>query len=96
MGKTQLTAIQKTLHEIIDNQIRDRSPLETKLTFDRLCKCGHTPIEAKNLIAFVLTAEMNDMLHKQRMFDEEVYVAALKKLPNLKMEDEDLRNEDGV
>ena len=39
--------VTKTILQIVDNQIKENNPPETKLTLDRLIKEGHDKIYAK-------------------------------------------------
>ena len=72
--------------ELIDNQIRDNSPLETRLTLDRLVAEGLELEDARRLIGAVLAMEINDMLAQLRPFDEPAFVAALQRLPILPLD----------
>ena len=44
--------------EVVETQLRDDDPPETRETFDRLVGEGHTEAEAKRLIAAVVLAEI--------------------------------------
>lgn len=87
MPKPNFSLARGALFEIIENQIRDLSPQETKHTYVRLCSDGYSPEEAMNLIGCVLTSELSDMVQEQRNFDEQRYVTALKALPTLPWDD---------
>lgn len=71
------------LLDVVDNQLRANDPQETRATYARLIREGHSSDEAKRLIALVLVVEMNEMLRLNRTFDEAGYVAALRNLPTL-------------
>jgi hypothetical protein len=43
--------------EVVENQLRDGNPPETKQTFDRLLAEGHDEAEARRLIGCVVVAE---------------------------------------
>ena len=43
----------RLLLEVVDNQLRANDPRETRATYDRLMGEGHSPDEAKRLIALV-------------------------------------------
>ena len=66
---------------IIDNQIRDNNPPETKQTLDRLISEGISEKEAKDMIGGVVISEIFDVLKSKKEFNEERYIAALNKLP---------------
>lgn len=88
-GKGGPARVRATMFEVVDNQVRDGKPPATKQTLQRLMAAGHSRDEARNLIAAVLLSEMNDMLRRQRYFDETRYAAALSRLPELPGDDED-------
>jgi len=75
--------VKKTLLETVDNQLRDNAPPETKETYKRLRRDGFSHQEARELIAAVLATEIYNILKYQRNYDEEKYVADLKRLPAL-------------
>jgi hypothetical protein len=68
---------------VVDDQMRDNLPPETRKTFDRLLKEGHTQTEAKRLIGCALSAEIYDVLKHEREFDRRRYTAYLGKLPRM-------------
>ena len=69
--------------EIVENQLRDRDPPETKETLDRLLAEGHDEDEARRLIACVVVSEIFDIMKKCETFDATRYAQALASLPNL-------------
>ena len=69
--------------EIIENQLAENNPPETRLTLDRLMGMGETRENAMRYIASVLSVEIFHMLKEQEMFDEARYVGNLKALPTL-------------
>lgn len=73
----------KAVLEVVDNQIRQLNPPATKETFDRLVREGHDQDEARRLIACVVASEIFDILKNMEPYDENRYVAALRKLPAL-------------
>ena len=77
------------MFEAIDNQIRDRTPPETKKTYDRLKSEGFDHVETMKLIGCALSSEMFYVLKEERLYDEERYVKLLHKLPELPWDDED-------
>jgi len=72
--------------EVVDNQLRDGTPPETRQTFDRLLADGHTEEEARRLIACVVTSEIFDVLKNHQPYDEARYITALRRLPTLPWE----------
>jgi hypothetical protein len=69
--------------EVVDNQLRDLTPPETKETYDRLVGSGISDEQARRLIAVALLDEMNLMVKNMEYYNEERYIAALRKLPRL-------------
>lgn len=78
MNKKQM---RKVFLEIINNQIRDNKPPETKQTLDRLISEGISEKEAKDMIGCVVISEIFDVLKNKEDFNEQRYIAALNKLP---------------
>ena len=69
--------------EIVDNQLADANPPETRQTFDRLVQEGHSPEEARRLIASVVVSEIFEVMQRREAYDEGRFVAALARLPRL-------------
>jgi len=69
--------------EVVENQIRELNPPATKETLDRLIREGHDDAEARRLIGCVVASEIFDMLKKMQPYDEDRYVAALRRLPEV-------------
>ena len=74
---------QEALLEVVDNQIRDNEPPETKETLERLMKEGYSEIDAKKLIANVVCYELFGMLKRKEVYNADRYIKALKLLPKL-------------
>ena len=74
--------------QVVDNQLKDNDPPETKQTYNRLIKEGFSESEAKQLIGSVVSAEIFDVLKKEETFNRERFVKALNKLPELPGEKE--------
>ncbi len=75
--------LNKAVLEVVENQIRQSNPPATKETFDRLVREGHDQDEARRLIGCVVASEIFDILKNMEPYDEERYVSALRKLPEL-------------
>lgn len=69
------------LMEVVDNQLRDNDPPETKQTFARLASEGYSEEEARRLIANVVEKEIMAVLKSGRPYDHERFTRALRKLP---------------
>ncbi len=58
-----------TVMEIVENQLRDGDPPETKVTFDRLLTEGHDEDEARRLIGCVVVSEIFDIMKNNEPFN---------------------------
>jgi hypothetical protein len=86
MGKTAYQRLRAAILEVINNQIRDNNPPETKETLIRLQEQGFAEEEALKLIGYVVASEVFSVLKKKHPYDEGRYIAALKALPELAWE----------
>ena len=75
--------LNRAVLEVVDNQIRQLNPPATKETFDRLIREGLDDSEARRLIGCVVASEIFDILKNMEPYDEDRYVNALRKLPEL-------------
>ena len=81
-------ALLSMITDVINNQIRDGTPPETKQTYDRLLADGHSEEEAMVLIGHVVFLEMFAVLKERTTYDEKRYVTALRALPKLPGDEE--------
>ena len=82
----QQEQLQKAILEVIRTQISENNPQETKITLERLLKEGHTEKQAIDLIAHVVAAEVFSVMAEGRVYDENKYIEALRKLPKMPWE----------
>ncbi len=75
--------LKKLLLQAVDNQLQSGEIPEVKETFERLISEGLTKKQAKEMIAAVVATEIFYVQKNLREFDEEKYVKALKRLPEL-------------
>jgi len=75
--------------KVVDNQLRSNDPPQTQQTFKRLIDAGISEKEAKRLIACVVSAEIFDVLKKQKPFNLERFVKGLDKLPAMPWDDDE-------
>ncbi len=87
MNELDSETLRDGLFEAIEAQMRDRTPPETKRTFDRLISEGHSREEAMKLLACVLLLEMSRITNEDAEYDEEKYVQGLRALPDLAFDD---------
>ena len=69
--------------EVVENQIRDNDPPETRQTLRRLIKEGFSREEAMELIGAVVVNEIYNVLKQEENFNRKRFVAALRQLPKL-------------
>jgi hypothetical protein len=69
--------------DIVDTQLRDGTPPETRQTFDRLVMAGYTPEGARQLLAHVVVREIFTVMARGERYDQTRFVAALQRLPTL-------------
>lgn len=86
MGKTN-PVLKQAILEVVDNQIENLDPPETKQTYDRLAAEGYSDADARRLIGCVVSAEIFDVLKQQRPFNRERFVCTLNNLPPLPWEE---------
>ena len=75
--------LRQAVLDVVNNQIRQLNPPATKETLDRLIREGHDPDEARRLIGNIVASEIFDILKNMEPYDEERYVRALRRLPEL-------------
>jgi hypothetical protein len=69
--------------EIVETQLRDGQPEETRLTFERLQANGYNPELARRLIGYIVVHELGQELLAHNPFKEERYVELLRRLPDV-------------
>ncbi len=80
--------LQAAYLEIVDNQLRDNDPPETRQTFDRLRKLKIGARDAKILIASAIALETFEIMKHKKPFDQERFIRNLNKLPDQSFLDE--------
>lgn len=68
--------------EVVENQLRENDPPETRQTFDRLCTDGFTEKNAKILIASVMAFEAFENMKSNTPFNHDRFVRNLNMLPD--------------
>jgi len=66
---------------IVDNQINENHPPETKETYQRLQKLGFSEGDSKKLIAQCVGYEMFEIMKNKNIFNEKRFIKNLKNLP---------------
>jgi hypothetical protein len=79
--------VRKAILDVVENQLRNLDPPATKETLDRLISQGVEEEEARRLIGCIVASEIFDILKHKQPFDQDRYVMALRKLPQLPWQD---------
>ena len=77
------TTLNRAILEVVENQLRDLNPPETKEAYDRLTAGGCSDQEARSLIGCIVASEMFDILNNLEPYNHERFVTALRRLPEL-------------
>lgn len=72
--------------EVVDTQLKQNSPPETKRTYKRLLKEGYSKENAKILIASVILTEVYHTMKEDKPYDAERFIRNLNKLPDQNFE----------
>ena len=72
--------LKRLVLEVVDNQVRDNNPPETKATLERLMKSGHSRKEAREMIGAAIATQIWEIMVQEAEFDEAKYSAELRKL----------------
>jgi hypothetical protein len=80
-GPSGNPALTETILEIVDTQLRDNTPAETRRTFERLVSAGYAPDDARRLIGNVVVQEIFLVMKRGEVYDEQRYTTALQGLP---------------
>jgi len=87
MSEPNPEAVRAALSEVVEHQMRDGDPPETKETYDRLIADGHVHDETMRLTSHVVLFEMNDCTREEQPFNKGRFVVALNALPELSWDD---------
>ncbi len=79
-------ALKAAILEIVETQLAEGTPPETRVTFERLVREGRAPDEARRLIGCVVVSEIFEVMQRREPYDEARFVAALHRLPQLPLE----------
>lgn len=69
--------------DTVAEQLKDNNPPAVLATYQRLQQLGYNEVDARNLIASCMAAEMFDMIEENRMFQSDRYEELLLQLPEL-------------
>ena len=72
--------LKEEILEVVENQLRDGDPPETRQTLERLLAAGYSRQQAVEMIGSVVVDEIWVVLHDKKPFDRERFVGLLEKL----------------
>ena len=72
--------LQKLVFEVIENQIRDNDPPETKARWDRVKSAGYSELHIEKMIGGVFVQHLYHVMKDLVPMDTEKYVQDLKRL----------------
>jgi hypothetical protein len=81
-GPSANTALTAAILGVVDQQIRDQRPPETRRTFERLIARGYAPEDARRLIGNVVAQEIFAVMQQGEAYNELRFIAALQGLPD--------------
>lgn len=79
-GMTYNPYLKAAILEVVENQIRDDNPPETRQMLERLMAAGYSRQEATKMIGSAVVEEIWAILHDNKEFDPVRYRAELDKL----------------
>jgi len=74
-------ALQATILDVVETQLREGTPPQARQTGDRLVASGYPEAEARRMIGHAVVSEIFAVLKLGHPYDEARYVAALRRLP---------------
>ncbi|HEY6410399.1 MAG TPA: hypothetical protein VIY29_23350 [Ktedonobacteraceae bacterium] len=72
--------MKEVILEVVENQIRNGNPPETRQTLERLMAVGYTRQQAIEMIGSALVGELWAILHDRKPFDRARFTALLEQL----------------
>ena len=75
------TLLVEEIKSVVENQIRQNDPPETKHTYNRLISEGFSEDEVMKKLAMVVASEIDDVLKSNLPFNQERFIKRLNALP---------------
>jgi hypothetical protein len=72
--------LKATILEVVENQIRNNNPPETRQTLERLLAAGYSRQQAIEMIGAALTEEIWNVMHDHKPYDHARFTALLDQL----------------
>lgn len=69
--------------EMVNRQIADNDPPETRETFERLLDEGYSPEHARRMIGLLIARELTLGMIQRQPFDHKSYIEGLRRLPEI-------------
>jgi len=69
--------LHKIIHEVVENQIKEGKPKETRKTLNRLMNLGYSRHEAIHKIGTIVIDDIYNMLKNEQEFNEEQFTKKL-------------------
>jgi hypothetical protein len=73
--------VREQIFEIINNQIRNNDPPETKLTYNRLIREGFNELQNMQMIGQCIAVELFEIMKYKKPYDKARYIMNLELLP---------------
>ena len=81
MENTEFSPVlHEQIHQVVEQQIKENNPKETKETLERLMRSGYNRNEAIHKIGTVVVEELFDTLKSKEKFDRKRFVDRLHRL----------------
>ena len=74
-------ALREAILAVVEQQMRDNTPRETRRTVERLVAQGYAPEDARRLIGNVVAQEIVAVMQRGEAYHEQRYMTALRALP---------------
>ncbi len=71
---------------VVNNQLRENEPTETRQTLERLQRLGYSEEAAKMMMAQCVGREITAVLQSGQLYNHERYIASLHQLPDMDFE----------
>ncbi len=81
-GPSANPALTEAILAVVDQQVQDNTPSETRRTFERLVALGYAPEDARRLIGNVVAQHIFAVMQREEAYNEQRYTAALQGLPD--------------
>ncbi len=81
-GPSANPALTEAILTVVDQQLQDTTPPETRRTYERLVALGYAPEDARRLIGNVVAQEIFAVMQREEAYHEQRYIMALRGFPD--------------